>query len=156
MTNTPAPRSERAMQQPPRVAGYDRRRDLPRLIPLWPHEIADDTPQGRARLIARLRTALRAERRRGLAGDWTYDLARHRNLLRAYRVEVAAAGGGDVVPGEGRSTPASASGGTNGAHVPQKVWRTTSSGRGGRAKRLSAGTSSKGVARASTRAWKGA
>ena len=71
-------------------AGYVRARDLPRLLPLWPHELAATTNADRARLLARLRRALRAERQRGLAGHWTYDLARHAQLLRAYRAEVAA------------------------------------------------------------------
>ena len=71
-------------------AGYVRIRDLPRLLPLWPHEIAATTNADRAALLARLRRALRAERQRGLAGHWTYDLARHAQLLRAYRAEEAA------------------------------------------------------------------
>jgi hypothetical protein len=69
---------------------YCRKRDLPRLLPLWPHEVADDSHAGRLRLLARLRRALRLERQRGLAGHWTYDLARHVQLLAAYRAEVAA------------------------------------------------------------------
>jgi hypothetical protein len=68
---------------------YVRTRDLPRLLPLWPHEVAGTTNADRARLLARLRCALRAERQRGLAGHWTYDLARHAQLLRAYRAEAA-------------------------------------------------------------------
>jgi hypothetical protein len=44
------------------------------------------------RILARLRKALRAERRRGLAGHWTYDLARHVELLRVYRLELALKG----------------------------------------------------------------
>lgn len=68
---------------------YERRRDLPRLLPLWPHEIDAGTPAEHARLLARLRRALRQERLRGLAGHWAYDLARHAQLLRAYRCETA-------------------------------------------------------------------
>jgi hypothetical protein len=49
------------------------------------------SPAGRAHVIAALERALRAERRRGLAGHWTYNLARHMQLLRAYRAETAAA-----------------------------------------------------------------
>jgi len=71
--------------------GASRSPDLARLLPLWPHEIADTSPDGRARLISRLERALRAERQRGIAGHWTYDLARHVALLNAYRAEVAAA-----------------------------------------------------------------
>jgi len=69
---------------------YDRRRDLPRLLPLWPHEIEVASATEHARLIARMRRARRIERQRGHAGHWAYDLARHAALLRAYRAEVAA------------------------------------------------------------------
>jgi hypothetical protein len=69
---------------------YTRSRDLPRLVPVWPHELATQTPADHLRLLAKLRRALRAERRRGLAGHWAYDLARHAHLLRAYRCETAA------------------------------------------------------------------
>jgi hypothetical protein len=74
---------------PARRSTYDRARDLPRLLPLWPNEVAIKTPAGHAALIARLRRALRAERQRGIAGHWTYNLARHADLLRAYRAELA-------------------------------------------------------------------
>lgn len=73
------PRSER-----------ERARELQRLIALWPSEISDTSTDGRARLIAKLHRALRAERQRGLAGHWTYDLARHAALLAAWRRERAA------------------------------------------------------------------
>lgn len=69
---------------------YDRRVELPRALPLWPHEIEDASLDGRQRMVARLARALRAERRRGVAGHWTYDLARHVALLRVYRLELAA------------------------------------------------------------------
>jgi hypothetical protein len=70
-------------------AGYVRARDLPRLLPLWPDEMNTASLSDHARLLARLRRALRAERQRGLAGNWTYDLARHAQLLSAYRTETA-------------------------------------------------------------------
>jgi hypothetical protein len=69
---------------------YDRQAELPRVLPLWPHEIADESPAGRQLVIAKLARALRAERCRGIAGHWTYDLARHSALLRIYRLELAA------------------------------------------------------------------
>ena len=62
--------------------------DLARLLPLWPHELEDMTVVGREKRITLLRKSLRAERRRGLAGHWTYDLARHSALLRCYKREV--------------------------------------------------------------------
>lgn len=68
-------------------ANSERTSELMRLLPLWPHEIADTTPNGRRRLLALLRGALRAERQRGLAGHWTYDLSRHAQLLKLYRLE---------------------------------------------------------------------
>ena len=67
----------------------ERASDLARLVPLWPAEIADTSVAGRARLVATLERALKAERRRGRAGHWTYDLARHAALLRAWRRELA-------------------------------------------------------------------
>ena len=92
MSNTrmPAPVAALDLNASKADAGYVRTRDLPRLLPLWPHELTATTNADRARLLARLRRALRAERQRGLAGHWTYDLARHAQLLRAYRAEVAA------------------------------------------------------------------
>jgi hypothetical protein len=66
---------------------YVRARDLPKLLPLWPHEIEALSSVDHARLLARLRRALRSERQRGLSGHWAYDLARHAQLLRAYRAE---------------------------------------------------------------------
>jgi len=72
------------------LRAYDRARDLPKLLPLWPHEIVCSKTADHARLLARLRKALRAERLRGENSHWTYDLARHAQLLRAYRAEAAA------------------------------------------------------------------
>lgn len=68
----------------------ERVREIARLLPLWPAEIADTSPGGRARLVAKLHQALKAERRRGQAGHWTYDLARHAALLAVWRRERAA------------------------------------------------------------------
>ena len=70
-------------------AAYVRDRDLPRLTPLWPAEIADTSPAGLTQLVARLSQALRRERQRGLARHWSYDLARHRSLVIATREERA-------------------------------------------------------------------
>src|SRR5262245_29977829 len=68
---------------------YDRSSELPRILPLWPSQLANDSPRGRRLILARLRRALRVERRRGIAGHWTYDLGRHVELLRVYRLELA-------------------------------------------------------------------
>jgi hypothetical protein len=66
---------------------YDRLRELPSLVPLWPAELTDLSRAGRLRVLQHLRRALRSERRRGICGHWSYDLARHQQLLRAYRAE---------------------------------------------------------------------
>ncbi len=65
-------------------------RDLTRLLPLWPAEIADRTIAGREKLICTIERALRAERKRAKAGHWAYDLARHAALFRAWKRECAA------------------------------------------------------------------
>ena len=66
---------------------YDRHRDLPRLVPLWPHEIADVSAAGCHRICQLLMSAVRRERQRGVAGHWTYDLQRHAGLVVALRAE---------------------------------------------------------------------
>ena len=87
-----AARRYRLQPRPPETGSWrdreERRAVITRLIPLWPSEVEDATVAGRLQLLAKLRRALRAERRRGLAGHWTYDLARHAELLRAYRKEL--------------------------------------------------------------------
>lgn len=91
----------RSFGKPP-LAPYDRERELPRLLLLWPQEIRDTSHEGRVKLVAALRKTLREERRRGIAGHWTYDLARHVQLLRAYRTELALLRGR---PAERRAEP---------------------------------------------------
>ena len=71
------------------AAAYKRARDLPKLIALWPHELDDHSPEGRRRVLSKLRSALGAERRRALSGHWSYDLNRHLGLLSAYKGELA-------------------------------------------------------------------
>ena len=66
---------------------YDRSRHLPRVLPIGPADIADDSEDGRRRILARLARALRAERARGRGGHWTYDLNRHIALAQAYAAE---------------------------------------------------------------------
>jgi len=73
----------------PADEGYERLRDLPRLIALWPREVHDKSVDGALTIIAKLRQAMRAERRRGTAGHWSYDLERHLSLARALKAEVA-------------------------------------------------------------------
>ena len=69
---------------------YCRVTDLPKLVGVWPHELADTSVIGVSLLVAKLKRALRQERQRGLGGHWTYDLARHSQLLAACQYEIAA------------------------------------------------------------------
>jgi hypothetical protein len=57
------------------------------LLPVWPKEIGDRTDQGRRKIIAIIERELRKERRRGIAGDRAYDLARHARLAQLLRKE---------------------------------------------------------------------
>ncbi len=84
----PRPATTFGASRPPRQH-YDRNRDLPLLLPLWPDELADETSEGHARIIAKLQHALRRERRNGISGHWTYNLTRHEALLTALRHERA-------------------------------------------------------------------
>ncbi len=74
----------------PDTSAYDRLRDLPRLLRMWPAEVLALGEGDRTGLVERLRQMLRNERRRGLTRHWSYDLGRHAALLRAYRAEAAA------------------------------------------------------------------
>jgi hypothetical protein len=66
--------------------------ELSRLLPMWPAELADTSREGRLKIIATIERAIRAERRRGRAGHWAYDLARHAALFRLLKCERAALG----------------------------------------------------------------
>ena len=68
---------------------YERLRDLPRLLRLWPEEVRRLGPGDQAWLVERLGQVLRAERQRGITRHWSYDLSRHAALLRAWRGEKA-------------------------------------------------------------------
>jgi hypothetical protein len=69
---------------------YCRETRLQKLLPLWPHEIADRSLSGVTRIVTLLARALRSERQRGQAGHWTYDINRHLALTGALREERAA------------------------------------------------------------------
>jgi hypothetical protein len=71
------------------ASAYSRTRDLPKLIALWPHELDDESLEGCRHVLAKLRRALRAERRRATSGHWSYDLNRHLGLVSAYKGELA-------------------------------------------------------------------
>lgn len=87
VTPRPAPSRHIVAVSITKTRSYQRQKDLPRLLPLWPQELADASLPGRLAILAKLRRALRTERQRGIAGHWAYDLARHDALLRAYRHE---------------------------------------------------------------------
>ncbi|MDX2265329.1 MAG: hypothetical protein NW215_10200 [Hyphomicrobiales bacterium] len=69
---------------------YRRHVQLPKLLPLWPEELDDETPEGAAKIVGKLRRALIAERRRGRSRAWSYDINRHMALLDALEAETAA------------------------------------------------------------------
>src|SRR5438045_5079672 len=58
------------------IEPYQRERHLPRVLPIGPDELGDLSESGRRSILRRLARALRAERNRGRAGHWTYDLNR--------------------------------------------------------------------------------
>ncbi|MEX0853394.1 MAG: DUF6477 family protein [Bauldia sp.] len=87
---------------------YDRRRHLPRLLPAWPAELTDESIAGRRLIVARLARALRAERSRGRAGHWTYDLNRHIALSQAYAAERRALGPAAMAAGAEKQRPPTA------------------------------------------------
>jgi hypothetical protein len=57
------------------------------ILPVWPKDLSDRTRTGREKLIAIIERELRKERRRGIAGERAYDLARHAHLARLLREE---------------------------------------------------------------------
>lgn len=86
--------AKRTVDQVVRVGAedYDRSRHLPRLIAIDPVLIEDRSDGVRRLILAKLARALRAERNRGRAGHWTYDLNRHIGLKQAYAAEKRMAG----------------------------------------------------------------
>ncbi len=84
----PQPRHPLRPQHCGSLLAYDRHTALPGLLPLWPHELAIKTKKDHENIIRRLRQALRAERKWGICGHWSYNLTRHDNLAHAYRSEL--------------------------------------------------------------------
>lgn len=68
---------------------YDRVRDLPRLLALWPKDLNDFSAQGYEDIINKIARALCAERRKAKSNQWSYDLNRHIGLKQAYISENA-------------------------------------------------------------------
>ena len=82
--------SKRIAQRTNPRTEVNRHSELSRLLPLWPGEIDDVSLFGRQRVCRMLGSALRRERSRGIAGHWTYDIARHLALVKAARREETA------------------------------------------------------------------
>ncbi len=89
MPHSIAPLDLHAALRDARARAYVRARDLPPLLVLWPAELSDASARGHLALLTKLRRALRRERKAAIAGHWTYDVARHAALGKAYRAEVA-------------------------------------------------------------------
>ena len=83
------PRRHRARLRGPRAgtSAYQRGRALPRLLPVSEGDVAANDAHAARALVARLARALRAERQRGRAGHWSYDLNRHIALAQALDAE---------------------------------------------------------------------
>ncbi len=66
---------------------YDRQKDLPRLIAIWPSQIKDDTQTGTHKIIDKIQRALQVERRKAKSSHWSYNLTKHIGLLTALKAE---------------------------------------------------------------------
>lgn len=75
------------------AGAYRRDLVLPRLIAVGPDDLRGAQAVVGRRICALLARALRAERNRGRAGHWTYDLNRHIGLAQALKAERAALAG---------------------------------------------------------------
>lgn len=91
MQNRPARRNVRTLSiergGDGRTSQLGSAQDALRLLPVWPKDLSNRTPEGRRSLIAIIERELRKERRRGIAGDRAYDLARHVKLVHLLRQE---------------------------------------------------------------------
>ncbi len=91
-TEIPASATDRGNDMPmgsTSRSAYDRSRDLPRLLGLWPEEVARLDTRGLEAIVARLAAAIRTERRRARSRHWSYDLNRHWALITAFDSECA-------------------------------------------------------------------
>ena len=76
-----------SVQQRHGQSQYQRQRDLPGLLHLFPGEIQTLDQTGSDSILRKLVLALKAERRRGRAGHWRYSLRRHMALMQAVSAE---------------------------------------------------------------------
>lgn len=82
MTGTQADRRARALEWIAREFHYSGGAEMAEAL-------RSGTRAEREAALARMEDAARAERRRGIAGHWTYDLARHTELVRIMERERA-------------------------------------------------------------------
>lgn len=69
---------------------YDRNRDLPRLLPVWPHELeVDQDRKAHAALILKITRRCRAMRNAGVSRKPAYNGADHRALYTYLQYERA-------------------------------------------------------------------
>lgn len=68
---------------------YDRERDLPRHLAIWPRELRDYSIPGTETIIARIQKVLRACYAAALRDHWSYSVNRHIALLAALKCERA-------------------------------------------------------------------
>ena len=66
---------------------YNRRRDLPGLLHLFPAEIVKLDRVSDKAVLKRLLALTKGERLRGRSGHWRYSLTRHIGLMQALRAE---------------------------------------------------------------------
>ncbi|MHB2169721.1 DUF6477 family protein [Alsobacter sp. R-9] len=66
---------------------YRREATLMRVLPRATLDLPEAEPRRTALILLRIARALRAERRLGRAGHWTYDIARHVALAQAFAAE---------------------------------------------------------------------
>jgi hypothetical protein len=87
--SSPLPRCARVIGEIVRAGAdrYDRTRHLPWLARTTPDELTSNDPAVAGAIVGRLVRALRAERQRGKAGHWTYDMNRHIALMQALAAE---------------------------------------------------------------------
>ena len=78
---------KRGQNVPFNVLSYDRQKDLPRLIAIWPSLLEDDTQEASRKIIEKIQKALQTERRKSKTGHWSYNLTKHIGLLTALKAE---------------------------------------------------------------------
>lgn len=68
---------------------YNREKDLPLLLSLWPEQLTDGSIDATETIIQKLKQAIRSERISGRSGHWSYNLNRHAALVNALKAEIS-------------------------------------------------------------------